>query len=738
MNYTEFINSKRFEDVATGMEPLPINPMLFDFQRDIVSWALRRGRAAIFADCGMGKTAMQLEWARQVNEHTGLPVLILAPLAVAGQTAIEANKFSITVTQVSTQAEVENGVYVTNYEKLHHFDCDAFAGVVLDESSILKSFMGKTRTQIIESFARTPFKLACTATPSPNDHTELGNHSEFLGVMMRHEMLATFFVHDAANTQDWRLKKHGIKEFWQWVASWAVSITHPSDIGYPGDQFVLPELTQHNHIIAVDHTDSKEGQLFRTSAVGLGELRDEQRRTVGIRCEKVAEMVNQSTEPWIIWCNRNDESETICSLIPDAVEVTGSNTDEQKKERMLAFSAGDIRVLVTKPSIAGFGMNWQHCNNVAFVGLSHSYEQFYQAVRRCWRFGQQNEVNCHVVVAETETTVLDAINRKKNDAEDMNVQMVSAMNEITIANIRGSIVRETDTYEREVVTGDGYTLHLGDCVDVAREIPDESIDVSIYSPPFSSLYTYSNSQRDMGNSKSDDEFFKHYGFLIDEKMRITKPGRISVVHCMNITTTKFKDGHIGMRDFRGDIIRAHIERGWIYHSEVCIWKCPVVAMQRTKAHGLLYKTLKKDSARSRQGMPDYLLIFRKDGDNPKPITHDPDTMPIDDWQKLASPVWMDVDQSNVITNYRAAREHDDERHICPLQLDVIERALRLWSAKDDLVFSPFTGVGSEGYTSLKMGRRFIGSELKRSYFEQAHANLERATWPDPQKSLFGE
>lgn len=736
IDYLEFVESKRLVAPPTGMEPGHVNDMLFDFQKDIVRWALRRGRAAIFADCGMGKTAMQLEWARHVHERTGRPVLILAPLAVATQTVAEGGKFGIDVKHVVRGADVINGVNVTNYEKLHHFCAADFAGIVLDESSILKSFAGKMRTSIIDAFVQTPFKLACTATPSPNDHTELGNHAEFLGVMARHEMLATFFVHDSGNTQDWRLKGHAVDEFWQWVAQWAVSIAHPSDLGYPGDAFAMPSLDVVEHIIDVDHTESAPGQLFRMGATSLSEVRIEQKATLIDRCNHVAGIVNQSDDAWLIWCHRNDEAAELKRLIPGSVEVSGSDSEDAKTDKMLGFSSGKYRIMITKPSIAGFGMNWQHCAKMAFAGLSYSYEQFYQAVRRCWRFGQKNEVTCHVVVAETEQSVLASIKRKQSDADEMHHRMIGAMREVSINAVRGQIMKEEDDYRRDIAKGNNWTLHLGDCVEVAHELDTESIDFSVFSPPFSSLYTYSNSARDMGNSLNDEEFFNHFGFLIDELYRTTKPGRISAVHCMNLTTTKMRDGEIGMRDFRGEIIRAFQARGWTYHSEVTIWKCPVTAMQRTKAHGLLYKTLRNDSARSRQGMPDYLVIFRKPGDNPKPITNTPETFSLDDWQDYASPVWMDIDQTDVLNNYRDAREHDDDRHICPLQLGVIERALKLWSAPDDLVFSPFTGIGSEGYQSLKMGRRFVGAELKQSYFGQAVANLTRAEEPEPQLSFF--
>lgn len=736
--YEQFLKSKLATEIPTGIaNPDPINPKLFDWQRDIVKWALRRGRSAIFADCGLGKTAMQLQWAKAVHEFTEKPVLILAPLAVSHQTIGEGYKFDVDVVRAEEQNECAD-ITITNYEALHKFDASAFGGIVLDESSILKSFTGSTRNQIIEEFQDTPFKLACTATPSPNDHTELGNHAEFLGVMTRAEMLATFFVHDSASSasQGWRLKGHAVNEFWAWVAGWAVSVKTPSDLGYDGSNYELPDLEIIEHIVDVDHTNNDGTTLFRMPASSLGELRSEERLTVKQRCEKVAELVSGSDEPWIVWCYRNDESSMLTKLIPDAVEVSGSDSNDTKARRMLDFSEGKIRVLVTKPSIGGFGMNWQHCHNVAFAGLTHSYEQFYQAIRRCWRFGQKEKVNCHITIAETQTKVLQSVKRKQRDADKMNRQMTEAMREINIASVRGEQKTQENEYMTDVRDGKGWKLHLGDCVDVARKLEDGAVDISIYSPPFSSLFTYSNSNRDMGNCAGDAQFFEHYGFLIEELFRATRPGRLSVVHCMDLTATKSREGYIGLRDFPGEIIRAHQERGWIWHSKVTIWKDPVTAMQRTKAHGLLYKTLRKDSSRSRQGLADYLLVFRKPGENTKPVGHTPEDFPLDDWQDYASPVWGDIDQTNVLNNYREAREGKDERHVCPLQLDVIERSLRLWSAPDDLVFSPFTGIGSEGFVALNMGRRFVGAELKPSYWRVACDNLNDAATPDRQISLI--
>lgn len=726
-DYAKFLEAKRITAPPTGLVDVPeLSAHLFDFQRDIVTWALKRGRAAIFADCGMGKTPMQLEWAK----HIPGDVLILAPLAVASQTTREGAKFGVNVTLCRTQSDVRPGVNIANYEMLEHFDAGSFTGIVLDESSILKSYDGRTRTQIISAFHRTPYRLACTATPAPNDYMELGNHAEFLGIMSRVEMLATFFVHDGGETQKWRLKGHAESEFWKWMASWSVMIRRPSDLGYDDGDFVLPPLDAREIIVKVDQPS--QGFLFAVEAQTLQERIAARRDTLEDRVSVCAGLVNASEGPFLVWCNLNSESEALAKSILGAVEVRGSDSPEKKERAMADFSEGLLRVLVTKSSIAGFGMNWQHCNQMAFVGLSDSWEQYYQAVRRCWRFGQTKPVKAYLIAAETEGAVLANIKRKEADAEAMAENMVSHMRELNQKEIHGGSTRMTDSYVTHTEKGDGWEMRLGDCVEQVSMLTDESVDFSVYSPPFASLYTYSNSDRDMGNCKDADEFFEHYRFLVREKFRVTKPGRLTSFHCMNLPTSKTNHGYIGIRDFRGELIRAHEAEGWIFHSEVCIWKDPVTAMQRTKALGLLHKQLKKDSCMSRQGIPDYLVTMRKPGENAERVEHTNETFPVGEWQKIASPVWMDINPSDTL-QYMSAREHNDERHICPLQLEVIRRALMLWSNPGDLVLSPFGGIGSEGYVSLQMGRRYLGIELKRSYFEQAVKNLRSAT---AQQSMF--
>ena len=403
-------------------------------------------------------------------------------------------------------------------------------------------------------------------------------------------------------------------------------------------------------------------------------------------------------------------------------ENLGTMRDYWNKRQCICGGIKQRRVLISKPSIFGFGLNFQHCHNEAFVGLSDSWEEYYQAMRRCWRFGQKQPVTVVIVTSESEGAVLANIQRKEADANKMAQEMINHMHELNEQGLRGSI-RTQDEYKTDVATGNDWTLHLGDCVDVARTLPDESIDFSVFSPPFASLYTYSALERDMGNSKTLDEFKTHFRFLVKELFRLIKPGRNVSFHCMNLPTSKQNHGYIGIRDFRGDLIRMFQEEGFIYHSEVCIWKDPVTAMQRTKALGLLWKQLKKDSCMSRQGIPDYLVTMRKPGENPNPVDHTSDEFPVAQWQKWASPVWMDIDPSDTL-QFRSAREHKDERHICPLQLEVIRRALILWSKPGDLVFSPFAGIGSEGWESIRNGRKFVGIELKPSYWRQAVANLK--------------
>jgi DNA modification methylase len=419
------------------------------------------------------------------------------------------------------------------------------------------------------------------------------------------------------------------------------------------------------------------------------------------------------------------------AMIEGSVNVQGSDSVEFKTDAMMRFSRGELRVLISKPKICGYGMNWQHCARMAFVGLDDSFEKFYQAVRRCYRFGQKRNVQVHVFTAENEGQILLNLKRKESQHHEMSQKMVEHMKDIMNAELQGTS-NIVDEYREDVYEGDGFTVHLSDCVKLAKKMEPNSIDYSVFSPPFADLFVYSNSDHDMGNCKDDKEFAAQMKFLIDELFRVIKPGHNVSFHCMNLPTTKMRQGFIGLRDFRGDLIRAFQDAGFIYHSEVCIWKDPVVAMQRTKALGLLHKTIRENATMSRMGLPDYVVTMRKPGDIEERVTHG-DDLPVAMWQKYASPIWDDIDQSRTL-NKLPARDENDTKHMCPLQLDVIERCIHLWTNPGDMVFSPFTGIGSEGFTAIKMGRKFIGAELKPQYWELACKNIEDAK--QDQKGLF--
>lgn len=423
MDYNKFLEGKEIKSSSCGfnIDDKVINKYMFDFQRDILKWSLKKGKAALFLDCGLGKSLIQLEWAKHVHEHTKGDILILAPLAVSKQTQREGVKFGIEVNICREQKDVKDGINITNYEMLEHFQADKFSGIVLDESSILKNYSGTIRNQIIDTFKNTPYKLACTATPSPNDYMELGNHSEFLDVMKRSSMLATFFTHDGSDTANWILRGYAEQKFWQWLSGWAVVVKNPSDLGYDGKNFKLPKLNTQTHFV-----DSKnlDGYLIPMGANTLDERRDARKSSVDERVNKCIEIIGKSKEQWLIWCDYNTEGDLAEKLIAESVQVSGSDTDDHKENTMMGFSDGKVRKLVTKAKIAGFGMNWQNCHNVIFLGLSDSYEKYYQAVRRCWRFGQKHEVNIHIVLSDKEMTVLNNIIRKEKDAENMSINML--------------------------------------------------------------------------------------------------------------------------------------------------------------------------------------------------------------------------------------------------------------------------------------------------------------------------
>lgn len=447
MNYSEFVDGKLLKVPPTGIRSgFTISDGLFDFQQSLVSWAIKRGRAAIFADTGLGKSRMQVAWADAVNRYAGHDVLILAPLAVAAQTVEEAASIGVKVKQCRDGAEVESGITITNYDRIHRFDTSRFGAVVLDESSVIKHHTSKTLQLLLEAFDRTPFKLCATATPAPNDWTELGTHAEFLGICTQTEMLSEYFLHDGGDTQTWRLKGHARREFWRWIASWAALVRKPDDLGFDGSRYNLPPITINQHIIKTDHHDpGQTGMLFALEANTLSERRDARRKSIEGRVQSCADMVNANDEPWIVWCDLNAESDALIEAIPGAIEIRGSDDPETKEKRLMDFAHGKIRVLVTKPSIAGFGLNWQHCAHMAFVGVTDSWESYYQAVRRCWRFGQKRNVQVHIFASDLEGAVVANLKRKEQDAAIMAEQLSSETRDAVMAEVTGS-TRNTNEY----------------------------------------------------------------------------------------------------------------------------------------------------------------------------------------------------------------------------------------------------------------------------------------------------
>ncbi len=736
-DYYKFLERKKLTDISTGFKPVrEMNSMLFLFQKDIIKWSLIRGRSAVFADCGLGKTAIQLEWANHVYQHIKSPILIFAPLAVSRQTKREGEKFKIKtpIKICRKQSDIINGINITNYEMFQHFKPEYFGGLILDESSILKGYDGKFRKNITEFANCIPYRLACTATPAPNDLVEIINHAEFLGIMNEKEIKALFFTNRSQEiVQKWVLKKHAINDFWKWMASWSVALRMPSDLGYENSNFILPKLNI-KQLTVSSFNNIKTGQFFNMGAFTLKERQDARRNSIDERVKKCVEIVNGSNAQWLIWCDLNKESELLTKAIKGAVEVKGADSLEHKEKSIIDFQSGKLKILVTKPSIAGHGMNLQNCHNMVFVGLSDSYEKLYQATRRCWRFGQKHEVTSYHIVSENEGAVVKNIERKEAESTKLFNNIIKRMN--GAGQVRTK--REEMTYMEKTEKGKNWELVLGDSILTIDKIKSNSIGLTIFSPPFPGMYTYTNSKHDLGNTKTIDELISQFEFLIPKLLRITMPGRSCCIHLTQGISFKSQDGFMGIKDFRGRIISSMENAGWIYYGEACIDKDPQIKAIRTKDRGLLFKSLSNDASVLHMGGADYLLQFKKHGDNPKPIKAGISKryktngwITSEEWIEWAAPVWYrqtkhypgGIRETDVLSA-RNAKDKNDEKHLCPLQLGVIERAIKLWSNPGEIIYSPFAGIGSEGYVALKLEREFMGCELKESYFNQAIKNLK--------------
>jgi len=770
MEYSEFLETKVKRHVKSGIEVNrdEISPVLFEYQKDIVQRALSVGKFGVFADTGLGKTLILLECNRILHKHFKGIYLILSPLGVVQQTVDEAaGMLNLDVNICEVKDDLKDGLNITNYDKIHHFDGNV-NGVTLDESSILKSFPGKIKGRLLDMFQNVKYKLCCTATPSPNDIMELLNHAEFLNVMKSNLALAIWFIKDSNQMGSYRIKKHAAKDFWDWVSSWACAIQLPSDYGYSDESHILPELIVQD-IVLQDEIKTLS-DLRGYTKLSATNLHKEKRKTVQERAKKIADLVNDSSEQFVIWCERNDEADAVYKLIPDSRNIQGSDSSTKKIQGIEDFTSGKLRVLVTKTKIFGFGLNLQNCHNTICNGLSYSYESYYQLVRRFWRFGQKHNVNVYRVFSEKEKQISRALELK---SVDHNIMKSSLTKHIGLHKAETSM-----EYENKVQQTDKYTIYNGDCVQETSEIKSNSVDFSIFSPPFSQIYIYSNSYRDMGNSNNSGEFFQHYKFLLKDLYRVMKGGRIVAVHTKNLPKYQNSHGVTAIEPFRGMIERSMLESGFELHSETTIWKCPVREMTATKAQRLLHAQVVKDSLKSGFGLAEYLTLYKKhtpETENYEPVKSDKiyngeiynphnntslkyteqkpykfdkyygsdlPQMTTDEyynsiliWQKYASPVWMDIRQTNVLNQDKALIKND-EKHICPLQLDIIARCLELYTNEDDLVFSPFAGIGSEGYQSLLMNRRFLGIELKEEYYNQMNRNLKRAVNISQNKGMF--
>lgn len=726
MTYDELIAKKRVKPIITGFKisQTELNPKLFDFQKYCNQLAIKHGRFALFSDCGTGKTFMGIEWCWQVYKHTNNPLIILAPLAVTDQTIAEGVQFGYDI-QYAKKGSL-HPIQITNYEQLDNINQDDYCGIWLDESSILKNETGAYRNKLIAMFLNHAYKLCTTATPSPNDPMELGNHSEFLNIMPYNEMLAMFFTHDGSDTAKWKIKGHAKERFYEWVNTWAIMLSNPADIGFDATGYDLPKL---NFIEKQVKTGNRNnGKLYNDTAVSATNINTEFRLTIIPRLEQVIDIISQSDENFTIWIKHTNEGKELRKLLPTAIEVQGSDKPEYKKKMLLGFASNDYKYLITKSKIAAFGLNYQNCHNAIIASVGFGFEEVYQLIRRHYRFGQLHDVNAYLITTDTMQNVIATINKKIKAHTEMQKGMTRAHLKKMDAD-SGKIKKE----QIQSFKGKNYELYRGNSVKLIQNIADNSIGFSMFSPPFPTLYVYSNHDEDMGNNKDFNAFKQEFQHLINPLFDKMQAGRNAVVHCQDLPIQKGKEGFIGLRDFSGMIHDAFVDAGFIYHSRVTLWKNPVIEMTRTHALGLLHAQIKKDAGMSRVGLPDYLLVFRKPGLHENPIIHQdidingPNFMNVDMWQKIASPVWFDVNFGETL-NLKGTKDKDDEAHICPLSLDTTGRATLLWSNPGDLCYTPFGGIGSEPFKWLEMGRKVISHELKESYFNIAVKNCKQAEY----------
>ena len=780
--YNEFLKEKQIIHKSTGfnVDENDINPVLFPHQNALTRYALRKGRSAILADTGLGKTLMELEFARIVTLRTNKPVLIVMPLYVAYQTLEMAESllgYHVTFADETMDICPGQSIYVTNYEKLHKFEGADFGALVFDESSIFKG-EGKFFERAKTLTKNMPFVLCASATPSPNSIEEMGRQAEVLGIMTVPEMKATFFINrqegKKGQRQGWQLKPYAQEQFYKWLASWAMAIKKPGDLGFSDKGYDLPPLTITP--IFIDGGYIPEGQLLFTGLKGISDRSSVRKMTLEPKCQMATEIIGDDPDQWIVWCGLNPEATRMKQLLGDkSINVQGSDSTDRKVKALQGFSNNEIQVLISKTKICGHGSNFQNAHKMIFVGLSDSWEAFYQAIKRIHRFKQDTPCEVYVILAEEERQIWDNVIEKGNEAEIMTKYLVENASQYQRAELDLKS-DETTPYIVDEIKNDQFRIMLGDSSERLREIEDDSIGLSVYSPPFEDLFVYSNTERDLGNSATKEDFYTHYGYIVGELLRVTMPGRKTVVHVADIHARKSKDGFLGLKDFSGNVIQLYIDHGWHYQGRIPIAKNPQATAIRLKAHELMFATMKRDAARLMPVQPDYFLVFTKPGKNAIPVLPmengemnedtwidwagntwlnglgeklEDDSLTKEDFLAIAeqvyehyktgNPIWDDIRETKVLQHkgkHSSRLGEKDTKHICPLQLDPVERAVKLWSNPGETVLTPFMGIGTEVYQAVMFERFGIGIELKPEYFYKAKENIEEAVRLSKQEDLF--
>lgn len=785
------------KDTGSGFE-VPresINSMLSDMQTDIVLWCLRKGRTLIGLDCGLGKGPIQLDWLYQIHRRENKPVIMFAPPGVKTQfKAIEAPKFGYDVNIVNEQLDIVNGINITNYERLvkretinvwekevyfkrfahccpieikrtmetiqverFRFDPRQFVAIALDEASILKHYSAKTRERLTRFAENIPFRICATATPAPNDIYELGSYAEFLGIMRSRQIKAKYFIQDGNTSTKFRLMKPAVEKWWEFVASWAIIVTKPSDLGYSDEGYDLPELKVVKHILK--DTTPSPGMLIPMPAKTLQDTERIKKKTIQERCEMVVEIANADNDHKLIFIRRNPEGILLNKLIPGSVEVAGRHSEEVKEERLIGFAQGKYHTLITKPKIGGFGLNLQeHCHRVVSGNINYSNEEKYQYVRRVYRYGQECNVQHDMVTMDTEGDILYKLDQKEKGTQDTIKEVVKRM-DIHDLNKGGKVKKDKSGYMESEHFSEYWNLYLGDSCTRVLELGDQTLDTVITSVPFPAMYAYTNFDQDIGNYETAEELCEHLKYVFIGLLPKMKPGAIAHVHIAQGVAFKNRHGYMGLWNFAGPLVKMMQAAGWEHYTDITIEKDPQTQAARNNSYPLMQKTVFTDAAALGASVPDYMLLFKAPGEKEKvnALLSDPAIqgkynspdgwITMDMWINWASTVWLmhrlgmkwweGINVTKVLGallnkktgerngfGIRAAWGEEDEKHLCELQLDIIERCVAIHTKPGDLVCDPFSGIGSVGFQSLLMGRRYIGFELKKSYWLTAIKNLE--------------